>query len=153
MTEADLPRVVEMAAVCYPDHFEAPAVYADRLRVFPRGCLVLSDGGQGQGYVLSHPWKADDAPPLNGLLPSLPERPDAYYLHDLALMPPARGQGHSRTALERLRGPAAGLPVSLVSVNGTVPFWERHGFAVRRSAAIDAKLASYGPDARFMVAP
>ena len=154
MVEADLRRVVDIASACYPDHFEDMAVFMERLRLFANGCLVLAGEGVVQGYVLSYPWKADAAPPLNALVLGLPRDGDAYYLHDLALMPPARGQGHARAALDALRrGPAAALPMTLVSVNGTVPFWERLGFAVRSTDNLVSKLASYGPDARFMVAP
>lgn len=151
MVEADLKRVVDIAGVCYPNHPEDMDIFVERLRLFPQGCLALAGEGAVEGYVLSYPWRADAAPPLNALILGLPETPGAYYLHDLALMPSARGQGHSRAALDHL--PAAGLPLSLVSVNGTVPFWERHGFAVRTTGDLVSKLASYGADARFMVRP
>ena len=149
MVEDDLKRVVDIAGVCYPNHPEDMAIFVERLRLFPEGCLVLGDGERIEGYVLSYPWRADAAPPLNALILGLPQTPEVYYLHDLALMPAARGQGHSRTALERL--PAGGLPTTLVSVNGTVPFWERHGFVVRSTDDLAPKLASYGADARFMM--
>lgn len=148
MAEADLKRVVDIAGVCYPNHPEDMAIFVERLRLFPEGCFVLADGEGIEGYVLSYPWRADAAPPLNALILTVPPRPEVYYLHDLALTPAARGQGHSRTALERL--PADGLPITLVSVNGTVPFWERHGFVVRSTDDLARKLASYGADARFM---
>ncbi|MBX7249406.1 MAG: GNAT family N-acetyltransferase [Caulobacteraceae bacterium] len=153
MCDDDLERVVDIASVCYPDHPEDMAIFKERLRLFPRGCLALAGGGSASGYLLSYPWTADSAPPLNALVLRLPETPEAYYLHDLALMPARRGQGHARAGIEFLRNElAGGLPLTLVSVNGTVPFWERHGFRVRRTPALDAKLASYGRDARFMVA-
>jgi GNAT superfamily N-acetyltransferase len=149
MAEADLKRVVDIAGVCYPNHPEDMAIFVERLRLFPQGCLVLAEGATVDGYVLSYPWRAGAAPPLNALILGLPAAPDAYYLHDLALMPAARGQGHSLTALARL--PAGGLPITLVSVNGTVPFWERHGFVVRSASALESKLSSYGADARFLI--
>lgn len=151
MAEGDLKRVVDIAGVCYPNHPEDMDIFVERLRLFPDGCLVLAGEGAIEGYVLSYPWRADTAPPLNALILAVPPEPEAYYLHDLALMRAARGQGHSRTALEQL--PAGGLPVSLVSVNGTVPFWERHGFVVRSADDLDSRLASYGADARFMLRP
>ena len=149
MAEGDLKRVVDIAGVCYPNHPEDMDIFVERLRLFPDGCLVLAGDRTLEGYVLSYPWRADAAPPLNALILGLPEIPEAYYLHDLALMPAARGRGHSRTALKRL--PADGLPITLVSVNGTAPFWERHGFVVQASADLNHKLASYGADARFMM--
>lgn len=155
MTPGDLDAVVAMAAVCYPDHPEDRAVFAERLALFPQGCLVL-DGGDGpEGYVLSYPWHADAAPALNALVGAMPPDAETYYLHDLAILPSGRGQGHPRSALAWLSdGPAREFPaISLVSVNGTVPFWQAHGFELRDPPGMAAKLASYGADARFLVRP
>jgi len=152
MHEGDLGRVPDIAAVCYPEHYEEPAIYAERLRLFPEGCFALQAGAEVQGYILSHPWIADSAPLLDTLLHRLPEHPTACYLHDLALMPAVRGQGLARPGIERVRAAAAGLPLTLVSVNRTVAFWERMGFDVHATKDLEAKLESYGPDARFMVA-
>lgn len=153
MAHTDLKCVVDIAGVCYPNHPEDMDIFAERLRLFPEGCLVLAGERAIEGYVLSYPWRADAAPPLNALILALPPEPAAHYLHDLALMPSARRQGHSRSALERLCEVAGPLPISLVSVNGTVPFWGRHGFAVRSTDDLVSRLASYGADARFMLRP
>ena len=98
MAEGDLKRVVDIAGVCYPNHPEDMDVFVERLRLFGDGCLVLAGEGVVEGYVLSYPWRADAAPPLNALILGLPPAPEADYLHDLALMPAARGQGQSGTA-------------------------------------------------------
>ncbi len=152
MTEADLPRVAEIAAACYPQHFEDVSVFAERLRLYPAGCLALATSVGGvQGYILSYPWVADYAPPLNSLLGRLPEAASVYYLHDLAVAPPARGRGQARAGLEALVDGLHGFAMmTLVSVNDTVGFWEHLGFVVRRTADLDRRLASYGSDARFM---
>ena len=39
----------------------------------------------------------------------------------------------------------------LVAVNGSVPFWERHGFVVTEEHDLYAKLLSYEEGARYMV--
>jgi N-acetylglutamate synthase-like GNAT family acetyltransferase len=41
--------------------------------------------------------------------------------------------------------------LSLVAVNGSQPFWRRHGFEVVEVPALVAKLASYDAAARLMV--
>lgn len=41
--------------------------------------------------------------------------------------------------------------IALVAVNDAVDFWRGHGFAVRQTPEMTAKLASYGSDARYMV--
>ena len=156
MTERDVRRVVDIASVCYPEHPEDMAIFMERLRLYPEGCLSLAQGdGLPEGYVLSYPWTRETAPPLNALVLGLPGDAQVYYIHDLALMPPLRRKGHAESLLALLdAGPAAPFErMSLVSVNGTVPFWEGHGFAVVRTPAIDEKLASYGPSARYMERP
>jgi ribosomal protein S18 acetylase RimI-like enzyme len=99
------------------------------------------------GYLIAYPWPLGAIPPLNSLLGSLPEDAGALYLHDLALLPEARGGGHARAVLDLLFAHALGTPIALVSVNGSTGFWGGHGFVAQESA----RLASYGPDARYMV--
>jgi GNAT superfamily N-acetyltransferase len=155
MTEADLDGVVAVAAGAFPDHPEDRACFANRLALHPAGCKVLADGAGGvAGYLVAYPWRADDAPALNTLLPGLPEAPEAYYLHDLALTPAARGGGRAATGVDLAVQAArdAGLStVTLTAVNGAAPFWARQGFAPRHSPAMAAKLAGYGADAVYMI--
>ena len=152
MHEGDVRRVVDVASVCYPQHYEDMAIFLERLRLFPDGCLSLeTDDGRVEGYILAYPWTAGGAPPLNQLVLRLPAEADVLYLHDLALMPEMRGHGHAAAGLERVVHVADGRPVTLVSVNGTVPFWSGLGFQVIDTPALRDKLASYGEDARYMV--
>ena len=52
------------------------------------------------------------------------------------------------------RAGGAGWPaLALVAVNDAAGFWRRHGFEAREAPGMAAKLASYGPDARYMVRP
>jgi hypothetical protein len=41
--------------------------------------------------------------------------------------------------------------MSLVAVNGSVPFWEKRGFVVTEEDELYAKLLSYEEGARYMV--
>jgi GNAT superfamily N-acetyltransferase len=70
------------------------------------------------------------------------------HLHDLALAPPARGQGLVAAAIAHLESAAHGLPLTLIAVNGTRPLWQRYGFADALCAYDLA--ADYGTDARYM---
>lgn len=151
MHEDDVRRVVDIASVCYPQHYEDMAIFLERLKLCPEGCFSLeTDDGRVEGYILSYPWKAEGAPPLNQLVLRLPAGADVFYLHDLALMPQMRGQGHAASGLRKVLEAAGDRPLTLVSVNGTVPFWTRLGFQVVDSPALREKLASYGEDARYM---
>lgn len=155
MTPADLDAVAALAAVGFPDHFEGRDCFENRLALNPSGCFVLArDGGLALGYLVAYPWMADAAPALNTLIEAIPAEAAVMYLHDLALHPDVRRQGWSRAVVERLAEQArtAGWPaLALVAVNDAAPFWEGRGFAVVETPAMAVKLASYGPDARYMV--
>ncbi len=154
MTLADLPEVVAIADVVHPDFPEDAAIFAERLALHPGGCRVLERDGGIAAYVLSHPWAAGSCPPLNRLLGTLPEPAASYYIHDLALLPAARGSGAAPAIVAALAEHATRLglaAMSLVAVNGSAGFWRRQGFAEADVPALADKLASYGTDARFMV--
>lgn len=151
MREDDVRRVVDIASVCYPQHYEDMTIFLERLRLSPDGCFSLeTEDGRVEGYILAYPWTRQGAPPLNQLVLRLPQDVDVIYLHDLALMPEMRGQGLAAAGLARVVALAAGRTVTLVSVNGTVPFWSRLGFSVVDSPELREKLASYGEDARYL---
>lgn len=153
MTRADLPAVASIAAVVHPDYPEDPAIAAERLALEPTGCFVFDGGATPTAYLLSHRW-IDGAPPaLDTHLHALPPHPDAWYIHDIALMPETRGQGAARAIVETLETLACrhGLHrLALVAVNNSAPFWQRHGFTDATTPALAEKLATYGGDARYM---
>ncbi|WOC16539.1 GNAT family N-acetyltransferase [Pseudochrobactrum sp. MP213Fo] len=158
MREADLNAVYEISCVVHPDFPEDPAIFADRLRVFAPGALVLSRIVEGQeqllGYSFSHPWQQFSAPALNSLLHKIPDNADTYYLHDVALLPQARALGAARKLVALLVQTALDHgydSLSLVAVNGSQPYWERQGFQVQDVPQLQEKLLSYSDDARFMV--
>ncbi|MDP3657442.1 MAG: GNAT family N-acetyltransferase [Brevundimonas sp.] len=157
MTAADLDAVAGIAAVGFPDHFEGRDCFENRLALNPAGCFVLAgDEGPPQGYLVAYPWTENAAPALNTLIGTIPDDATVMYLHDLAIDPAVRGGGWSRPIVERLAADArvAGWPaLALVAVNAAAPFWERHGFSVADPPGMAAKLAGYGPDARYMVRP
>ena len=106
------------------------------------------------GYALTHPWRMAEPPPLNARLGAIPQDASTYYVHDVALLPEARGRGHAAHAIDRLTAHAreAGFgKLSLVAVNRSQSFWEKAGFRVIAVPGLEAKLASYGPDAVLMM--
>lgn len=153
MTAIDLPAVLAVAAVVHPGYPEDEAVFAERLRLFPDGCRVLAGNDGLRGYVVSHPWHRAAPPALNSLLGGLPAQAGSFYIHDLALLPAARGSGAGRAVTERLVQIAAkeGLPcLSLVAIDGSSGFWRHQGFRELHDPALAAKLASYDDAARYM---
>jgi GNAT superfamily N-acetyltransferase len=150
MRACDLAAVEAIAAAVHPAFPEAAAVPAERLALCPEGCLVLAGLEGVVGYLVSHPWLAGLAPKLDSLLGALPAAPGCWYLHDLALLPAARGRGAAAAAVAQVMALACGAGlggVALVAVGNSAGFWRRMGF----EAAPGPALASYGPGAAYMV--
>lgn len=144
MLPGDLTAVQVISDAVHGRYSEDGAVYAERLALYPAGCLVL-EGAEGvTGYLITHPWRRGAPPALNARLGALPAQPDCYYLHDIALMPAARGGGAGAAAvaavLERTRS-AGFAEVALVAINGAERFWAAQGFAHDADAP---GMASYG---------
>ena len=153
MTTLDLPAVEAIAAEVHPSFPEDLSVFAERQRLYPEGTRLLEMGGLASGYVLSHPWRYGELPPLNSLLGAIPTHADTYYVHDLAMLNSARGTGAAAMIVGDIlrHAKAASLPsVSLVAVNGSIPFWHKHGFRVQNVPELSDKLKSYEDAARLM---
>ncbi|WP_054143925.1 GNAT family N-acetyltransferase [Bosea sp. AAP35] len=153
MTATDLPAVMAVAAVVHPDYPEDEAVFAERLRLCPQGCLVLEGAGGPIGYVVAHPWHCAAPPALNSLLGALPMQAGCFYIHDLALLPAARGSGAGGMVVARLAEIAtdAGLScLALVAIDGSLGFWRRQGFHAVHDPALAKKLASYDDAACYL---
>jgi GNAT superfamily N-acetyltransferase len=154
LTAYDLPAVQAIADAVHVDFYESAEVLAERQRLYHNGCYLLEIGEKPVGYLLSHPWTYATLPPLNTLLGQLPTNPDTYYIHDLCLLPVARRIGSAGKILGALvkHARAEGYEtMTLVAVNGSVPFWEKHGFVVTDEHGLYAKLLSYEEGARYMV--
>lgn len=149
MREADLPAVSAISDAVHGRYTEPMAVYAERLGLHPGGCRVLERDGEIAGYLVTHPWHRDSPPKLGAMLGAIPPEADTYYLHDIALLPAARGTGASKAALEFVvdRASALGLPdITLMAVGGADRFWAAQGFDYLPR---DADL-SYGTGAHLM---
>jgi len=154
MTPSDLAAVSAIAARVHPDYPEDDAVFAERLALYPAGCFVLAHGIDALGYLISHPWHLGRPPTLNALLGALPAPATTYYVHDLALLPDARGSGAAAAIVGTLVHHAAAQQhqnISLVAVNNSVQFWQRQGFRIRDDDALTEKLASYDAQARYLL--
>jgi GNAT superfamily N-acetyltransferase len=154
MSALDIDAVEAIAAQVHKGFYERPEVLAERVALYPHGAHLLEIGERPVGYVLSHPWTADAVPALDALLGALPDIPDSYYLHDMALLPVARrvGAGSAMVAALARHAAARGFrQMSLVAVGGSAPFWEKHGFRRRDLPALAGALQTYSGEARYMV--
>jgi GNAT superfamily N-acetyltransferase len=149
MRADDLTAVCAISDAVHGAYTEDRSVYAERLALYPDGCFVL-DGADGVlGYLISHPWHRNSPPALNVCLEEIPADAESYYLHDIALLPSARGTGAGAEALKHVvtHAKAAGFgDVTLMAVNGADRYWAARGF----EAAEMSSPASYGPGSVLM---
>ncbi|KAF2741135.1 hypothetical protein EJ04DRAFT_481535 [Polyplosphaeria fusca] len=146
--------LVRVADKIHPDLPESAEVFAERVKLFPDGCLGLftSDSDHLCGYIVSHPIQRRHPPALDALLGQIAPGVDQYYVHDLAILPEVRGKGYAQQGLEKVLAVAKGYATTgLVSVYGTAAFWGRFGF---RKGEVDEglrkKLEGYGEDAVYL---
>ena len=138
MQASDVAAITAISDAVHGIYTEPAAVYAERLALYPEGSFVLEVDGQVSGFLVTHPWRGGTSPALGAMLGAIPADADTYYLHDIALLPAARGTGAGREglALTIAAARAGGLAeVSLVAVNGADRFWAAQGFAYDRDAA------------------
>jgi GNAT superfamily N-acetyltransferase len=156
MTADDLPVIERIAEIVHPDYPESGEVPAERLALFPAGCLIAESAeGTVLGYAVSHPGLLGRPPALDSLLGRISPDADCLYLHDVALLPGARGLGFGESLVDLLRalGSRSGVRVlALTAVNRSTPYWRRRGFSdYSGDRMLAAKLASYGGDAVYMI--
>ncbi|WP_448203116.1 GNAT family N-acetyltransferase [Azospirillum sp. sgz302134] len=159
MKPADLDAVMRIADIVHPDYPEERAVFAERLVLFPDGCrMALAGrelaGGEPVGYAVMHPGVLGAPPPLDSPLGGLPEAADCLYLHDVALLPAARGFGLAALAVEHMDMLAVARGYGWLALTSTPKargFWDRQGFLPHDGGpALAAKLASYGDGMAYM---
>ena len=152
LTIADIPNLMRIADQVHPGLPERSEVFAERIALFPAGCLALADGETFQGYAISHPTRRDQPPALDCLLGAIAPDADQYYIHDLALCASVRGRGYAAEGIRHLLAVAAAYSTTcLVSVYGTASFWHRFGFQeLTPGAALSEKLRDYGSDAVYL---
>ncbi|MDB5366732.1 MAG: uncharacterized protein JWM77_2659 [Rhodospirillales bacterium] len=149
LQHGDLAQLDAIARRVHAEFPEDLPVLAEKLALYPAGCFALASDAELAGYLLSHPWRG--VPKLNTQLGAIPPDADAYYIHDLALLPEARGMRAGARIVERLveqKSREGFTRMALVSVSGSVPFWMQLGFTVAAN-----QVAGYGDDARYMVRP
>ncbi|KAL4934483.1 GNAT family N-acetyltransferase [Aspergillus undulatus] len=155
LTTNDIEGLMRVADAIHPGLPESAAVFVERIQLYPEGCLALeTEDGQICGYAISHPIREHQPPVLDTLLWEISPDADAYYIHDVAILPGLRGRRLSEEGIGRLFEVAkrSGYPVTcLVSVYGTERFWARFGFRPENVGEdLRGKLRGYGDDAVFL---
>ncbi|ORY19907.1 hypothetical protein BCR34DRAFT_471509 [Clohesyomyces aquaticus] len=151
----DIPSLISVADEIHADLPEDHEVFAERVKLFPEGCFALVDAKDDGlcGYAISHPIRRRHPPILNSLLGEIVPDADQYYIHDLAILPKAQGNGLAQECVQKLFDVAKKFPTtSLVSVYGTSSFWSRFGFLPPQDFdhTLEKKLLHYGDDATYL---
>jgi GNAT superfamily N-acetyltransferase len=150
----DLPAIDRIGDEIHVDLREHPEVFEEKFHLFPQGCLVLSEADAIVGYGFFHPWRLYSIPPLDTLLVRLPDSPDCMFIHDVVVLPAARGRGAARAFLRRaleIGGNHRIATLALVSVYNSYVLWARDDFEIVTDTRVEEKLKSYGPSARYMI--
>jgi GNAT superfamily N-acetyltransferase len=153
LTISDIPSVQSIAAQIHPVLFERPEIFGEKVELFPQGCKKLLIDNQPVGYGFAHPWKLHSIPQLDTFLERIPTQSDCIYIHDVAILPHARGRNAAGLLIPQFQKLAAQYgfhALSLVSVYMTTGFWQRFGFEIIKVKAIEKQLRSYGNDASYM---
>lgn len=150
---ADTAEIARLSAAHLGPYAEGEAVFAERIRLAPEGCYVLTSQNATVGYFSSHPWIRLKPPALHQMLGEIPPDADCWYIHDVAVDPAARGGGivaaicEHALALAHDKGYAIAM---LVAVSGAGGYWKRLGFVDATTDALRLKLRDYGDDAVYM---
>jgi ribosomal protein S18 acetylase RimI-like enzyme len=150
---SDLDAISRIAGAIHLDLPESPEVFAEKLSLFPKGCFALVWHEEVVGYGLSHSWMLNSIPPLDTFLKYMPSHANCLYIHDVAVLPKARGHGSAGLYLELMVERARKIEfdfLALVSVYHTHSFWAKYGFEITSAPLLSAKLQSYGPTAKYM---
>jgi len=156
MQPKDLRAVLAIQAICYTQiEPESHLCFEAKLYASPATCFTAELDGRAVGYLMALPWELAGPPALHLESCQLPLSPDCLYLHDLAVEPAARAAGTGKALVDaffaHLHSTNLGR-ASLVAIQDSVAYWQRHGFnTVQSDAALRTKLASYGDNVHYMV--
>lgn len=151
----DIPAALALQAAIYPAFLVEPEpAFVSRMRLAASYCLAATARDKLVGYLLAHAWPSGSPPPVGAVLADGMPR-EILFIHDLAVAPAARGTGVGRALLDHAGAAATSdglVRAELIAVEGAADFWRRQGFVdASMSDALHAKVAAYGPAARWMV--
>lgn len=155
-TQADVSEIFRISKIIHPDLPEREETFAEKIALSPSTSFVLCSETSIRGYAITYPWRMNDMPPLDKLFKEIPADATVLYLHDVALLPSARGLGHVEEVLTIMSaaGRRLGLTeMTLAAVYGSEAAWFRYGF--RRSPMcekLQSQAAGYGA-AIYMTRP
>jgi ribosomal protein S18 acetylase RimI-like enzyme len=154
LTALDVPAALEIQSGAYPAFLrEDDRAFLSRINLTASYCLAARRGEELLGYLLAHGWVRESPPPVGTVLPD-GTHSEILFIHDLAAASSGRGLEIGRRLVARAFELAAqdGLRrAELIAVEGAAAYWRGLGFVEGPvSGELHAKLATYGPLARWM---
>jgi hypothetical protein len=149
----DLDVINHIADEIHTSLPERSEVFEEKCTLFPEGCFVFTRDEQVLGYGLSHLWKMGDIPHLDTFLGKLPNSPNCIFIHDVAVLPQARGNNAAGTYIALVTAVARKYELTrltLVSVYNTDVLWSRYGFKIIDDRSLLKTLDDYGQSAKYM---
>lgn len=154
LSTEDLPLIMQIQAACYPAHFnEAAEVFAERIANYAHSSWLALRNNQALGYLFTYPTQLGQVCKLGSGF-STSQAANCLYLHDMAVLPEAKGQGIASallsTALQygrqrKLRHSA------LVAVQNSATFWQKFGYSISSlESEQQMNLLSYGDQAHYL---
>lgn len=154
----DLEDVAEVQKKTFTqDLCEGHSVLLNRFETFGQYFYVAKNGKALIGYMISFPWKAGDTPVNNQKFPAILQTPDCFFIHDITLMPEARGTGLAAAMIEKAceTGRSLGFKtISLVAVSQSGNYWDKNNFLEYVDISVEKRngiIANYGQGARLML--
>ncbi|KAK4114705.1 acyl-CoA N-acyltransferase [Canariomyces notabilis] len=149
----DVKGITQVADEVHRELPESEDVFAERVKLFPEGCLVLVNGEHICGYAISHPIRNGQPPALDSMLGTIASDADQYYIHDVSILPTLRGNGLASACINKLLEVGDKYSTTcLISVYGTAKFWRRFGFMPGPlNPVLSEKLRGYGEDAAYLL--
>jgi len=147
LKKEEIKAASDLGDEIYPSSLsESLESFEKRFLLFPKGFLGLFDGKKLAGYIIGHPWKGEDVVPLD-YLGELPDEPDCFYIHDLAVSPSLRRKGFGRKLIETAIdvGKNSGFKkFMLVAVNEKAKcIFEKFGFKLIKEISYGDGVKSY----------
>lgn len=117
-----------------PEFWESNESFRRRVEQFPEGCRAcVNEDDEVIGYMFCHPWVKGSVVPLDCRNLKLPENPDCFYIHDIAVLTGHRRKGIARAFLDMaiLLAKQHGFEcIHGVAVMGSEAYWVKQGFRV-----------------------
>ncbi len=150
----DVSALARIQYECFGDEFlESEQSYRSKLASNPQTCFIAEHNDGVCGYIIGLAVDEHSFPILNAPSISTPDNPTILYLHDLSVVPNARGTGVSEALIQHLLKQSVNFEhTMLIAVQGSLGFWQKYNFAPidPKSWGLEQKVLSFGVDAVLM---